>query len=103
MINLSLIQEAIRLEEQMNFLNYDFQLNANDIVEVTLNTVANVRLLDPTNFLYYRNGRKYKFLGGIAKPPQFTISPPSAGHWYIVIDLAGLSGDVNASVKVIRR
>ncbi|MCL2705868.1 MAG: DUF1883 domain-containing protein [Spirochaetaceae bacterium] len=86
----------------MNFLHYNFQLNTIDVVEVTLNTVANVRLLDPTNFLYYQNGRKYKHFGGAAKPPKFTISPPYKGSWNVVIDLAGLSGDVNASVKVIR-
>ena len=86
----------------MNFLHYDFQLNVGDTVEVTLNTIANVRLLDPTNFLYYQNGRKYKYTGGLAHPPQFSVSPPSKGRWHVVIDLAGLSGDVNAAVKVIR-
>ena len=86
----------------MNFLHYDFQLNSGDVVEVTLNTVANVRLLDPTNFAYYTNNRKYKFVGGLAQPPLFTISPPSKGHWHVVIDLTGLPGAVNASVKVIR-
>ncbi len=86
----------------MNFLHYDFQLNINDVVEVNLNTSANVRLMDPTNFTYYKNGRKYKYTGGIANPPQFQISPPAKGHWHLVIDLAGLSGNVNASVKVVR-
>ena len=87
----------------MNFLSYDFQLDSNDIVEVTLNTMANVRLMDPTNFLYYRNGRKYKYLGGLSNPPIYTLSPPSKGRWYVAIDLQGLpAGQVNAAVKVIR-
>ena len=86
----------------MNFLQYDFQLNPNDVVEVTLNTIANVKLMDPTNFLYYRNKRKYKFTGGIAKPPKYTVSPPSKGRWHVVIDMEGFSGDVVASAKVIR-
>ena len=30
----------------MNFLQYDFNLNDNDTVQVTLNSQANVRLMD---------------------------------------------------------
>lgn len=96
------LRKPLNLEEKMKFLHYDFQLNGGDIVEVTLDTAANVRLMDPTNFLYYRNGRKYKYTGGLAGPPKFTISPPSKGRWHVVIDLAGFAGNVNASVKVIR-
>ena len=86
----------------MNFLNYDLKLGANDIVEVTLDTVANVRLMDPANFLYYKNSRKYTYTGGLASPPKFVVSAPGEGRWHLVIDLAGLMGNVNASVKIIR-
>ncbi|MCL2293467.1 MAG: DUF1883 domain-containing protein [Spirochaetes bacterium] len=86
----------------MNFLQYDFQLNLGDILEVTINTTANVRIMDPVNFLYYRHKRKYKYIGGLTTPPLFTASVPYKGRWHVVIDLEGLSGDVRAAVKVIR-
>ena len=34
----------------MNFLHYEFDLSAGDVVEVTLDKQANVRLLDGVNF-----------------------------------------------------
>lgn len=86
----------------MNFLNYDLQLDANDVVEVTIDRQANVRLLDEINFLNYRNGERHTYYGGLAKVSPVHLRPPHAGHWHLVIDLGGYAGVVRASVRTIK-
>lgn len=85
----------------MNFLHYDFYLNANDIVEVTLDKQANARLLDDINFSHFKNGQRHTFYGGLVKRSPARLQPPHAGHWHLAIDLGGYRGTVNASVRVI--
>jgi len=87
----------------MNYLHYDLNLQANDVVEVTLDMQANVKLLDESNFLNYKQGRQYKYYGGLATKSPSNIVPPHAGHWHLVIDLGGYPGTVKASVRIIKR
>lgn len=86
----------------MKFLQYEFDLIANDIVEVTLDKQANVRLLDKANFSLYRNGRQHRYYGGLVTTSPTRITAPHAGHWYVVIDLGGYVGNVRASARVLR-
>jgi len=86
----------------MNFLHYEFQLGPDDVVEVTLDKQANVRLLDDINYSYYTRGEQHTYYGGLAKASPVRIPPPHAGHWHVVIDLGGYAGTVRASVRVIR-
>jgi hypothetical protein len=86
----------------MNFLHYEFQLSSDDVVEVTLDKQANVRLLDDINYSYYTSGERHTYYGGLAKVSPVRIRPPHAGHWHVVIDLGGYAGTVRASVRVIR-
>lgn len=86
----------------MNYLHYDLNLNANDIVVVTLDKQANVRLLDNLNYSNYRHGKKHKYYGGLIKKSPVHLSSPHSGHWHLVIDLGGRTGTVNASVRIIK-
>ena len=86
----------------MNFLHYSFQLSAEDVVEVTLNRRANVRLLDDANFLKYKRKLRHTYYGGSANQSIVHLAPTHAGHWHVVIDLGGYSGQVKASVSVIK-
>lgn len=86
----------------MNFLHYEFDLSADDIVEVTLDNQANVRLLDNANFALYQSGKKHHYYGGFAKTSPIQIAPPHAGHWHIVVDLGGYAGTVRASVRILQ-
>ena len=85
-----------------NFLHYEFDLSANDTVEVTLDKQANVRLLDDANFLLYKSGKQHRYYGGLAKTSPIRMSAPHAGHWYVVIDLGGYAGTVRASASVLQ-
>ena len=86
----------------MNFLHYEFTLSSNDVVEVTLENQANVRLLDDANFSLYQNGKQHRYHGGLVKQSPTRIAAPHAGHWHLVIDLGGYGGTVQASAQVIK-
>ena len=86
----------------MNFLQYDLQLAPNDVVEVTLDKQANVRLLDAVNFAKYKRSEQHSYHGGLAKVSPLRIKAPHAGHWYLVIDLGGYAGTVRASIRTIK-
>jgi hypothetical protein len=86
----------------MNFLKYDLgQKKRGEIVEVTLTKGANVRLLSSSEFSNYKNGRRHRFIGGLAKQSPVRLQVPSSGHWYVVVDMQGLSGSTSASVRVL--
>jgi len=86
----------------MNYLNYDLDLQSGDVVEVTLDKQANVRLLDDSNYSLYQRGQKHRYFGGLATKSPVRLSPPHAGHWHLVVDLGGYTGTVKASVRTIK-
>ena len=85
-----------------NYLHYEFDLSANDTVEVTLDNRANVRLLDDANFLLYKSRKLHRYYGGFAKTSPIRIAAPRAGHWHVVVDLGGYAGTVRASASVLQ-
>jgi len=86
----------------MDFIHYDLKnLSRGEIVEVTLDHVANVLLLDASNFNSYRNGRRHSYYGGQVKRSPHQMPVPRSGHWHVVIDLGGYSGKVRSDVKVL--
>ncbi len=86
----------------MNFLHYDMQLASGDVVVVTMDKQANVRLLDDTNFARYQRGEQHTYYGGLAQVSPVHLRPPHAGHWHVVIDLGGYAGTVRASASVMK-
>lgn len=85
----------------MNFLQYDLDLKKDDVVEVSLDKQANVRLMDGPNFQKYRRGERHRYYGGLAKSSPVQLKAPSSGRWHLVVDLGGYAGRVNASVSVM--
>ncbi|GJL72801.1 MAG: hypothetical protein NMNS01_20000 [Nitrosomonas sp.] len=72
-----------------------------EIIEVTLSSGANVRLMNGANFSNYKNGRRYQYIGGLAKCSPLRLRIPDPGHWHIAIDTQGLKGYPTASVRVL--
>lgn len=72
-----------------------------DVVEVTLTSGANVRVLDSTNFHKYRRGEAHRCHGGLAKRSPVRIPIPSSGRWHAVVDMQGLRGSTRAGIRVI--
>lgn len=87
----------------MKFNYYDLgQLKRGQIVEVTLKgNAANVRLMDPSNFQSYKNGRRHRYYGGLAKSSPVRLQVPNTGRWYVTIDMQGLRGSVRTSVRTL--
>lgn len=84
------------------FLHSDLgQRSRGDILEVTLTSGANVRLLDSTNFSKYKRGEAHRYSGGLAKTSPVRIPIPSSGHWHAVVDMQGLRGSTRAGFRVI--
>ncbi len=85
----------------MNYLHKQLELQAGDVVEVTLDHPANVQLLDPANFEAYREGKPYRYYGGYATQSPYSIAAPFPGTWHLVVDLGGGIGSVRASLQVL--
>lgn len=86
----------------MNFLQFDIGYRkSGEIVEITLTSGANVRLLSSSEFSNYKNGRRHQYTGGLAKRSPCRLQVPNSGNWYVVVDMQGLSGSTNASVRVL--
>lgn len=85
----------------MNYLHYDLQLTEHQVVEITLDKQANVRLLDEMNYGRYKRGEQHKYFGGLSKVSPVRLSAPHAGRWHLVIDLGGYAGTVKASVRTL--
>ena len=86
----------------MNYLDYEFDLSSNDVIEVTLDKQANVRLMDAGNYAQYRSGKQHRYYGGLAKKSPIRVPAPHAGHWHLVIDLGGYTGTVRAATRVLQ-
>ncbi len=86
----------------MQFIHNDLgQRVRGEVVEVTLTSGANVRLMDSSNFSNYKNGRKHRYTGGLAKRSPLKLQIPSTGRWHIAIDMQGLRGNTKASVRIL--
>jgi len=87
----------------MQFVKHDLgQRAGGETVEVVLQgNAANVRLLDIANLQLYRYGQKFHCVNGSSKDSPVLLEIPRAGHWYVVVDLAGRSGTVSSSVRIL--
>ena len=87
----------------MEFVQHDLkQRKRGEMVRVTLRgSAANVRLINSSALSAYKAGRRYKYIGGYAKRSPVTLTIPSSGHWYVVVDLGGLPGRVRSSVELL--
>lgn len=87
----------------MRFTHYDLGYrNRGEIAEIVLSgNAANVRLLDGSNFSSYRNGRKHRYFGGLARSSPVRLAIPNSGHWHIAVDMQGLGGSVRSSMRML--
>lgn len=86
----------------MKYLRFDLgSRNRGEIVEVTLTSGANVRLMSSSDFTSYQAGRQHRFIGGLARRSPVRLQIPNSGHWYVAVDMQGLQGSAKASVRVV--
>lgn len=85
----------------MDHLNYEFDADAGDVAEVSLDRAANVLLMDETNYGAYRQRRSYRYFGGHATRSPVRMAVPRSGHWHVVVDLVGGPGQVRATAQIL--
>ena len=85
----------------MKYLHFPITASAGDIVVVSLDSQANVRLLDPINYARYRCGERHEFYGGLARVSLFRLHVPRTGEWHVAIDLGGYAGTIRAGVQLL--
>lgn len=84
------------------FLHYDLgHCDRGDVIETTLTSGANVRLMDSTNLSRYRQRKQHRYYGGLVKRSPHREVVPSSGRWHVVVDMQGLRGSTRASVRRI--
>ena len=95
-------EHAFGYAGDVNFLQFDLgQIKRGDVVEVTLTSGANVRLMDGSNFARYKRGQQHRYYGGLATRSPARVTVPSSGHWYVAVDMQGLRGRTRADVRVL--
>jgi hypothetical protein len=79
------------------------QRRRGEVVEVVLQgNQANVALLDASNYSAFKNGRRWRGVGGLAKRSPVHLTVPHAGHWYGVAYIpGGYRGRVRAGFRVL--
>ncbi len=87
----------------MKYLVWDLnQLKRGERVKVTLSgNAANVRLMDSSNYSNYKSAKSHRYSGGLFTKSPVVLGVPSAGHYYLTIDMQGLRGSTNATVQVL--
>jgi hypothetical protein len=87
----------------MKFLHFDVWTKASDVIRVDLNGAeATVRVMDESNFRNYESGGQHQYYGGCYRQSPAFITPPSGGHWHVVVDPAGGARRVEARVSVLQ-
>lgn len=87
----------------MQFTHYDLgHKQRGTVVEITLTSGANVRLMDSSNFNSYRNNRNHSYIGGLAKQSPVRLQIPRTGHWHVTVDVAGLRNGTRSSIRILR-
>ncbi len=84
------------------YSHYDLkEQRAGTVIEITLSAVANVRLMNSSNFQRFTETLKHQFLGGVAKKSPIRLTIPESGHWHLVVDMEGHNGLAESSVKIV--
>jgi hypothetical protein len=86
----------------VRYLHSESYLDRGDLAVVTLDSQANVMLMDDINFSAYRSGSSFRYHGGLAERSPVRLPAPHAGHWNVVVDLGGYAGSVRAGVSFLR-
>ena len=87
----------------MNFVKYDLgQLSGGELATVEVRERANVLLMDQPNFMRYQRHQQFNHHGGQALRSPVQLRVPTAGHWYVVLDLGGGTGTIHSNMTLSR-
>ena len=88
---------------QVNCLHSTMHLKKGDKLRVTVDSPANVLLLDDKDFDSYTDGKPYHYYGGWVTKSPVEITAPTDGRWNLVIDVAEeKERGVAAKVEIVK-
>jgi hypothetical protein len=86
---------------KFRYTHYDLKMQrAGSTIEVTLNAVANVRLMTSGNFQRFTELLDFQYVGGVARKSPIKFAIPETGHWHLIVDEEGHHGLAGSSVKM---
>ena len=86
----------------MKFIHTDLgHRQKGEIVEISLTSGANVRLMDSANFSRYKAGRDHRYYGGLAKRTPIKLAISNAWSWHVAVDALGLRCRTRASILIL--
>jgi hypothetical protein len=98
------IEQKTMSKPAFRYSHYDLgEQRAGTVIEITLSAIANVRLMNGSNFERFTETLKHQFLGGVAKKSPIWLVIPEAGHWHLVVDMEGHKSLAESSVKMVDR
>lgn len=86
----------------MKYLHYHLSLKSNNVVQVDLKSPAYIRLMTEECYRAYREGKQYRYFGGLAESSPANIKPPHKGEWHLCIDLSDQDGELSATVHIFQ-
>jgi Domain of unknown function (DUF1883) len=63
----------------VNFLHSEVDAGPGDVVRVTLNKRANVKMMDSRNYRRYQSGQSHDYYGSLAKVSPLDLRPTEVG------------------------
>ncbi|MDE1158890.1 MAG: DUF1883 domain-containing protein [Neorhizobium sp.] len=88
--------------QKFRYTHYDLTMQrAGSTIEITLNAVANVRLMTSANFQRFTELLDFQYVGGVARKSPVKLAIPETGHWHLIVDEEGHHGLAGSSVKMI--
>lgn len=85
-----------------DFIHAREYLDEGDVVVVSCSHQCNVRLMDDSNFSYYRRGQGHRYYGGFFRVLPARIAVPHSGHWNVAIDLGGGRANIRYSINYLK-
>lgn len=58
-------------------------------------------MFDSANYNSFKSGRSTRYYGGHVTQSPVRLQVPSSGHWYVVVDYAGVPGRGRAGVQIL--
>ena len=86
----------------MNYLHYKIKADPQNVIKVSLNHKANIKLLDTVSYYKYRNGKPFQPTAEFIDVASIQIKVPHKSNWHILVEHGDYyKGILRALVDVI--
>jgi hypothetical protein len=86
---------------KMQFIHQRRYLEEDEVVQLDCDTQCHFMLLSDADYAAYQQLRRFSYTGGTFKHFPARIIVPATGHWNIIVDLAGASGEIQYNITIV--